>query len=170
MYKREIIGILDARVRARGREVVVGKPTTVGQELFAWDPKPWEPKTFKNFNTAKTSACNQVLVEAMNNFDIKAWALARLLGLPWLQHIYKWLDGTQRPSQMYMTRLCKLYSLKAQGLEIDEVHHIDWNGTGEIHFKEIISVPGPGEVTPRRQTISPEDQELRDRFMKFTPR
>ncbi len=152
--------------KSEGKE----KPTTVGTE-FAWDPKPWEPKTFKNFNTAKTSACNQVLVEAMNNFDIKAWALARLLGLPWLQHIYKWLDGTQRPSQMYMTRLCKLYSLKAQGLEIDMVHHIDWNGTGEIYFKEIISVPGPGEVTPRRQkTISPEDQELRDKYMKFTPR
>ena len=112
----------------------------------------------------------RVLVDAMNNFDIKAWGLARLLGLPWLNNIYKWLDGSQRPNQMYMTRLVKLYSLRAEGLEIDMVHHIDWNGDGAIHFKEIISVPGPGEVTPRRQTISPEDQELRDRFMKYTPR
>ena len=144
------------------------KPTTVGTE-FAWIPKAGNPKTFKNYNTAKTSACNELLGDACDHFDIKIWGLARLLGLPWLHQIYMWLNGTRRPSQMYMTRLVKLYSLQAEGLELWMVHHIDWNDTGEIHFKEIISVPGPGGVSPRRQTISPEDQELRDRFMKYTP-
>jgi len=146
------------------------KPTTVGTE-FAWIPKDWNPKTFKNYNHAKTSACNELLWDACDHFEIKPWGLARLLGLPWLHTIFLWLDGTRRPSQMYMARLVKLYSLQAEGLELFMVHHIDWNGSGEIHFKEIISAPEPGEVTPRRQkTISPEDQELRDRFMKYTPR
>ena len=148
----------------------MGKPTTVGTE-FAWIPKDWNPKTLKNYNHAKTSACNELLRGACDHFDITAWGLARLLGLPWLNTIYLWLDGTRRPCQMYMARLVKLYSLRAEGLELDTVHHIDWNGTGEIHFKEIISVPGPGEVTPRRQkTISQGDEELRERFMKYTPR
>ncbi len=148
------------------------KPVTVGTE-FAWDPKPWEPKTFKNFNTAKTSACNQVLVEAMNNFDIKAWALARLLGLPWLQHIYKWLDGTQRPSQMYMTRLCKLYQLEREGLKLVTVHHIDWDGDGTIHLNRVVNVSGTGGISPKRRSLSPQeskDQELRDKFMAHSPR
>jgi len=146
-----------------------GKPTTVGTE-FAWIPKAWNPKTLKNYNHAKTSASNDLLRDACDHFDIKIWGLARLLGLPWLNAIYLWLDGTRRPCQMYMARLCKLYSLKAEGLKLFTVHHIDWDGTGEIHFKEIISVPGPGGVTPRRQKISAEDQELRDKYMKFTPR
>jgi len=145
------------------------KPTTVGPQ-FGKVPKPGKSKTYRNSNYAKTSACNQVLVDAMNNFGIKAWGLARLLGLPWLNQIYGWLDGTQRPSQIYVIKLCKLYSLQAQGLKLFTVHHIDWDGTGEIHFKEVISVPGPGEVTPRRKVISSDDEELRERFMKYTPR
>ena len=154
--------------KSEGKE----KPTTVGTE-FCKVPKPGKPQTYKNYNFAKTSACNQVLVDAMNNFDIKAWGLARLLGLPWLNQIYGWLDGTQRPSQMYMTRLVKLYSLKAQGLELWEVHHIDWDSDGEIHLKEIVTVLPVGTLSSsrKRQTLlSPEDQELRDRFMRYTPR
>ncbi len=147
-------------------------PTTVGTE-FCKVPKPGNPKTYRNYSFAKTSACNRVLVDACDHFEIKIWGLARLLGLPWLHQIYGWLDGTQRPSQIYMTRLVKLYSLKAQGLELWEVHHIDWNGTGEIHLKEIVTVLPDGTLSSsrKRQTLlSPEDQELRDRFMKYTPR
>jgi len=150
--------------KSEGKE----KPTSVGTE-FCKVAKPGNPQIYKNFNFAKTSACNAVLVDAMKNFGIKAWALARLLGLPWLNQIYQWLDGTQRPSQIYSMRLTKLYQLERQGLKLLTVHHIDWDGTGEIHLKEIVSVPGPGEVTPRRQ-ISPEDEELRDKYMKYTPR
>lgn len=145
-----------------------GQPTTVGSE-FAWQPKPENPKTFKNFNFAKASGCNQILVDAMADFRIKAWPLARLLGLPWLHQIYQWLDGTQRPCQMYMTRLVRLYQLKSQGLRLITVHHIDWDGDGTIHFKEIVNFMPDGSVA-RRQTISPQDEELRDRWMQETPR
>jgi len=150
----------------------LGKPTTVGTQ-FAWIAKDWNPKTFKNYNHARTSASNELLRDACDHFDIKPWGLARLLGLPWLNSIYLWLDGTRRPCQMYMARLVKLYSLKAKGLELDTVHHIDWNGTGEIHFKEIVTFLPDGSVAPRprrQKTISPEDQELRDKYMKYTPR
>jgi len=150
--------------KSEGKE----QPTTVGSE-FAWQPKPGNPKTFKNYNHAKASACNQVLEEATADFGIKAWGLARLLGLPWLHQIYQWLDGTQRPCQMYMTRLVKLYQLKSQGLRLITVHHIDWDGSGEIHFKEIVTFMPDGSVQ-RRQTISPQDEELKAKWMQVTPR
>ena len=102
------------------------KPTTVGTE-FAWIEKDWGPKAYKNQPYAKTSACNELLMDACDHFEIKPWGLARLLGLPWLTQIFSWLDGTRRPCQMYMSRLVKLYSLRAQGMELDMVHHIDWN-------------------------------------------
>ena len=57
------------------------KPKTVGTE-FAWLAKAWGPKTYKNYNYAKTSACNELLLDACDAFDIKLWGLARLLGLP----------------------------------------------------------------------------------------
>jgi len=140
---------------------------------FAWIEKPWDAKTYKNFTYARVSGCNRVLVDATTDFGITLWGLSRLLGLPWLSDIYKWLNGTQRPSQMYTIRLCKLYQLHLQGLKLITVHHINWDGDGGIHLKELVNVSGNGGVPSKRRGLSPQegkDQELRDRFMKESPR
>ena len=148
-----------------------GTPKVEPRE-FAWIPKPGNPKTFKNQPYAKVAGCNRVLRDAADDFDITIWKLARLLGLPWLHQIYGWLDGTQRPCQMYMTRLVKLYQLRSQGLKLFTVHHIDWEGSGEIHLLELVTVMPDGTLSSRRQrqTLSPQDQELRDKWMSQSPR
>ena len=153
------------------KPAVKEKPKTVGTD-YAKIPRPGDPKIFKNQNHAKTSACNLALIDAMNDFGIKAWGLARLLGLPWLHQIYQWFDGTQRPSQIYAIRLIKLYQLQKQGWQIITIHHIDWEGDGTIHEKERVTIMPDGTLSPRRhrQTLSPEDQELRDKFMAHSPR
>ena len=125
----------------------------VEQGDFAWIEKDWGPKAYKNFPYAKVSGCNRVLRDSATDFDITIWGLARLLGLPWLNNVYQWLDGTQRPSQMYMTRLTKLYQLDRRGLALDTVHHIDWDGDGTIHMKEVIDVSGTGGVSPKRRSV-----------------
>ena len=140
---------------------------------FAWIAKPWGPKTFKNYPYAKVSGCNRVLDDAATHFNITIWGLARLLGLPWLADVYKWLNGVQRPSQMYMTRLCKLYQLEREGLKLVTVHHIDWDGDGTIHLNRVVNVSGTGGISPKRRSLSPQeskDQELRDKFMAHSPR
>ena len=139
----------------------------VGPGDFAWIEKDWGPKAYKNFPYAKVSGCNRVLRDAATDFDITVWALARLLGLPWLNNIYQWLDGTQRPSQMYMTRLTKLYQLDKKGLELDTVHHIDWDGAGTIHLKERVDVSGIGGISPKGRTLSPQETRDRDSMAKF---
>ena len=104
---------------------------------------------------------------------ITLWGLSRLLGLPWLSDIYKWLNGTQRPSQMYTIRLCKLYQLHLQGLQLITVHHINWDGDGRIHLKERVNVSGTGGIPSKRRRLSPQesrDQDLRDKFMAHSPR
>ncbi len=143
-----------------------GKPQVEPGD-FAWDQKDWGPKTFKNHPYAKVSGCNRVLRDAATDFDITVWGLARLLGLPWLNNVYHWLDGTQRPNQMYMTRLTKLYQLERKGLELDTVHHIDWDGDGTIHMKERVNVSGTGGVSPKRRSVSPQESEDRDTMAKF---
>ncbi len=134
---------------------------------FAWIEKDWGPKVYKNFPYAKVSGCNRVLRDAATAFDITIWGLARLLGLPWLNNVYHWLDGSQRPSQMYMTRLVKLYQIRDGGLELDTVHHIDWDGDGQIHLKEVVNVSGTGGVSPNRRTLSPQEARDQDSMAKF---
>ena len=134
---------------------------------FAWIERDWGPKVFKNQPYAKVSGCNRVLRDAATDFDITVWGLARLLGLPWLNNIYLWLDGTRRPNQMYMTRLTKLYQLDKHGLELDTVHHIDWDGDGTIHKKEVINVSGTGGVSPKRRSVQAQEGEDRNEMAKF---
>ena len=134
---------------------------------FAWIEKPWAAKTFKNQPYAKASGCNRCLEDATTDFSVTAWGLARLLGLPWLHHIYQWLDGRKRPSQMYMTRLVKLYQLHNQGISLAMVHHIDWDGSGEIHLKERVNVSGTGGVSPKRRKVSAQESENRNEMAKF---
>ena len=140
---------------------------------FAWLEQPWGSKT-KSQPYAKISGTNRVLTDAMTDFEVTAWGLARLLGLPWLQQIYQWLGGTHRPSQMYVTRLVKLYQLHNYGLKLSTVHNIDWDGSGEIYLKNQVDVSGTRGITPPRQRgLSPkekEDKEIRDRFMNQKPR
>ena len=104
--------------------------------------------------------CNRVLLDATTDFGITIWDLARLLGMLWLQQIYLWLDGTRRPCQMYAIRLIKLYQLYNQGLKLIAVHHIDSDGFGDIHLKDIVSSPGG---------LSPWYQAIQDRFMAQSP-
>ncbi len=133
---------------------------------FAWIERDYGPKMFKNQPYAKVSGCNRVLKDATTDFDITVWGLARLLGLPWLNNIYLWLDGTRRPSQMYMTRLVKLYQLHNQGLQLFTVHQIDFDGDGSIHLKEVVSVSGTGGISPKRKTLSPQESENREQMAK----
>ncbi len=140
---------------------------------FAWIDKPWGPKT-KSQPFAKISGCNRVLTDAMTDFGVTAWGLSRLLGLPWIGDIYKWLGGEHRPSQMYMTRLVKLYQLHNYGLKLSTVHHINWDGDGGIYLRSQVKVSGTGGITPpKRPSLSPQqrkDQELRDKWMGQSPR
>ena len=147
--------------------VTVEKVQQVEQGEFAWIEKPWEAKTFKNFPYAKVSGCNRVLRDSQDDFGVTAWGLARLLGLKWLHNIYKWLDGTQRPSQMYMTRLCKLYQLQRQGIKLITVHHINWDGDGEIVYKEVVNVSGNGGISTNRRPLSAAESKDRNKVATF---
>ena len=139
----------------------------VEQGEFAWIEKPWEPKAYKNFPYAKVSGCNRVLRDAQADFGVTAWGLARLLGLRWLHNIYKWLDGTQRPAQMYTIRLIKLYQLQRQGIKLIAVHHINWDGDGEIVYKERVNVPGNGGVPTNERKVSAAEGKNRNKMGKL---
>ncbi len=147
---------------------VEDKPTKVEEaEDFEWLAASSGSKLYKNQPYMKVSGCNRVLMDAATDFDITIWGLARLLGLPWLNNIYHWTNGTQRPSQMYSMRLTKLYQLERQGLKLYTVHHIDWFGDGKIHFKEVVNVSGTGGVSPKRRKVSAQESENRDEMAKF---
>ena len=153
--------------------MVTEKIRKVEQGEFAWIKKPWEPKTLKNFPYAKISGCNRVLEDAQKDFGITAWGLARLLGVPWLHQIYQWLDGSRRTSQMYMTRLCKLYQLHLQGIKLFAVHHINWDDDGEIVYKERVDVSGNGGASTSGRRVPPAESKYRDTMAKLrsqTPR
>lgn len=147
--------------------VTAEKVNQVEQGEFAWIEKPWEPKTLKNYPFAKVSGCNRVLLDAQKDFRITSWGLARLLGLKWLHNIYGWLDGSRRPSQMYVIRLCKLYQLHLQGIKLIAVHHINWDGDGEIVYKEVVNVSGNGGVTRNGRQVSEAESKNRDKMAKF---
>ena len=69
------------------------------------------------------------------------WALAKLLGCPWPHQIYTWLDGTKRPSSLYMSRLVWLHIMHANGARLRLIDSIDWDA-GEIIWKETLSTFG----------------------------
>ena len=147
--------------------VTGGNVRQVEPEEFAWIQKPWQPMTYKNFTYAKVSGCNRVLADAQTDFGVTAWGLARLLGLRWLQDIYKWLDGTQRPSQMYAIRLIKLYQLHIQGIQLIAVHHINWDDNGEIVYKERVDVSGNAGVSTNGRKVSPTKSPYRNKIAKL---
>ena len=69
------------------------------------------------------------------------WALAKLLGCPWPHQIYTWLDGTKRPSSLYMARLVWLHIMHASGARLRLIDSIDWDA-GDIFWKETLSTTG----------------------------
>ena len=53
------------------------------------------------------------------------WDLAKLLGCPWPHQVYTWLDGTKRPSSLYMSRLVWLHIMHANGARLRLIDSID---------------------------------------------
>ncbi len=133
---------------------------------FAWMKKEGGG-FFKHNPYAKISGCNRVLVDALTDFKVTPWGLARLLGLPWLADVYKWTRGVQRPSHMYMTRLVKLYQLHNQGLRLFSVHNIDWDGDGRIYYKKAVDVSGTSGVSSKRRSLSKPSSQNRDSLAEF---
>ncbi len=76
------------------------------------------------------------------------WALAKLLGCPWPHQIYTWLDGTKRPSSLYMARLVWLHIMHASGTRLRLIDSIDWDA-GEIFWKETLSIHGKDPLRAR---------------------
>ena len=85
-----------------------------------------------------------LLVAALDDFSVSAWSLARLLELP-PYLVYEMVSGSQKPSHLCLTRLIKLYGLLAQGVNLAEIHGINWN-QGVIFGKR--------KVAPSRQALS----------------
>ncbi len=83
----------------------------------------------------------KLLQDALDDFGVTAWSLARLLGLPLLA-VYEMVSGSQKPSHLCLTRLIKLYGLRAGGVNLAMVHHIDWD-SGIIYGKRKVAPTGP---------------------------
>ena len=102
---------------------------------------------FKTIPYPPHSGAIAVLTESADAFGVTIWGLARLLGLPWIHQIYSWLDGSKKPSSLYMARLCWLHLMSTSGVKLITIKGIDWE-TGQIIWKEIIHVPSDVSARP----------------------
>ena len=85
------------------------------------------------------SANAEVLDEAMETFRVSKYQLSKLLGFSSPSNIYRWFDGTHRPSPLYLVRLLKLWSLYHSGVTLFRIRFVDWAG-GKVYWRT-------GEVT-----------------------
>ncbi len=101
---------------------------------------------FKTVPYPPYAGAELVLVESVEVLRIRSpWALAKLLGCPWPHQVYTWLDGTKRPSSLYMARLVWLHMMNASGVRLMTVDSIDWD-SGEIFWKETLSSVGKDPI------------------------
>ena len=124
---------------------------------------------FSEFSSyGKTSASQRLLRDTAEVLGVTIYGLGRLLGLPFSHNIYRWLDGSARPSQRYVLRLARLLLLHSAGLKMIAVHHINWDDDGEIVYKERVVVGGGWPKVEKKVATAP--RSLMDKFRSQTPR
>ena len=124
---------------------------------------------FSEFSSyGKTSSSQRLLRETAEVSGVSIYGLGRLLGLPFPNNIYRWLDGSARPSQRYVLRLARLLLLHTAGVKLIAIHHINWDTDGEIVYKELVPVGGGWPKVEKKAATAP--RSLMDKFRSQTPR
>ena len=119
-------------------------------ELPALPGKPGA--AFKTLAYPGHLGAERVLLESCDLFQVSRFHLARLLGLPWPGHIYTWLNGSKRPSALYLTRLCRLHLLYSTGVPLMRYRAVDWD------LGELVAYDSP---LPKRPTVQGAAARLR---------
>ena len=103
----------EEEVVAEGRSFAI--PARPGRQGFA---------TTLSFPSHQAS--EGILLDSCELFQVTKFHLARLLGLPWPAHVYTWLDGSSRPSALYLSRLVRLHMLYSGGVQLRHFRAVDW--------------------------------------------
>jgi len=81
-------------------------------------------------------ATKLIFLKVLQQFGVTRYRLGKLLGLPYTYQIGEWMKGQKRPSSLYMSRLAWLMLCQKEGLEINRIRSIDWDGTAEITWMD----------------------------------
>jgi len=80
--------------------------------------------------------CEVILKESCQALGVTHYAMAKLLGVRTCNYS-QWFNGTRRPSSKYFAKIAKLHALKAFGMMINFVDHIDWDAKEVVYKKGV---------------------------------
>ncbi len=72
-------------------------------------------------------AAEWLVEESCKKFGISMWRLAHLLGCDDPRPVYRWARGEGVPSQFFLLRLFKLWSLHDEELPLSQMRSINWD-------------------------------------------
>ena len=96
-----------------------------------------------------------VLTEVVEALGLTKYQLAGLLGISSRANLFKYFNGTRRPSPAYLLRLVKLQLLYMAGVPIYLASRIDWDA-GTIYWRN------GGKPTSNRLIVPDRDHTRRE--------
>jgi hypothetical protein len=82
-----------------------------------------------------TSGIDHLLHNALELLDVTKYQLGKIIGTEYDYYIYRWLKGVQRPSSVYLARLCQVIIMHDSGTPVNLISRIDWR-LSEITWKD----------------------------------
>ena len=96
---------------------------------------------------------DHLLHNALELLDVTKYQLGKILGTEYHHYIYRWLKGVNRPSSVYLARLCQVLMMHDTGTPVNLISHIDWRNSqikwkdGNVTYTDHI-FGGWGKVSP----------------------
>ena len=87
-------------------------------------------------------AVGHILQETCTHLNISLWRLGKLLSLS-SNLIYRWRNGSRRPSSLYLARLWYLWILRDRGAEVARWKRIDWESGAITTTDNTLILPCP---------------------------
>lgn len=112
------------------------------------------------------SGIDHLLHNALELLDVTKYQLGKILGTEYHHYIYRWLKGVNRPSSVYLARLCQVIMMHDTGTPVNLISYIDWRNSqikwkdGNVTYSDHIfsgwgSVPQEGRKTGRAMAVIP---------------
>ena len=95
---------------------------------------PRQKPSQQNSHYPHQVAVERTVLRSIMYLGVSRYQLGRLLGLGNVDLMRQWLNGTRRPSSLFLTRLNWMTLLRTEGFEWVRVQSIDWD-TGEITYR-----------------------------------
>ena len=96
---------------------------------------------------------DHLLHNALELLDVTKYQLGKILGTEYHHYIYRWLKGINRPSSVYLARLCQVLMMHDTGTPVNLISNIDWRNSqikwkdGNVTYTDHI-FGGWGKVSP----------------------